>query len=94
MHYVITKVVILMITESESEMAPKKGPSRPQKRAAPADAIDLGSMHGETEYGDTQSEKDREIERLRLENRRLQEEGTRGRFQSSSIAFPVAPTVE
>ena len=66
MHYVITKGVILMITESESKMAPKKGSSHPQKRVAPTEATDLGSTHGEIEYGDTQSEKDREIERLRV----------------------------
>ena len=56
-------------------MAPKEGPCRPQKRVAPIEAIDLGSVGGKKEQRDARSEKDREIERLRLKNRRLQEEG-------------------
>ena len=72
-------------------MAPKRGSGHPRKRAAPAD---LGSTHGEAEYEDTQSEKDREIERLRLEVQRLHEEGAIGRSQSSSTTFPTALAAE
>ena len=47
-------------------MAPKRGSSHPQKEATPIAVADLGSVHGEAKYKDTQSEKDREIKRLRL----------------------------
>ena len=49
-------------------MASKEGPHRPQKRVALAEATDSGSASGAAEYEDTRSEKDRKIERLRLEN--------------------------
>ena len=75
-------------------METKRRLGGPRKEATPATVVDLGSTHGEAEYEDTQSKKDREIERLRLEIQRLHEEGTRGRSQSSSIAFPTASTAE
>ena len=51
-------------------MAPKRRSGCPPKRAAPDAIVDIGSTHGEAEQDVTQSEKDREIERLRLENLR------------------------
>ena len=53
----------------------------------------MGSVHGAVEE-DPQLEKDREIERLRLEIRRLHAEGVESRPQSSSIAFSAVPAVE
>ena len=47
-------------------MAPKEGPRRPSKRAVPEVVTNVGSAHGTAEE-DLQIEKDREIERLRLE---------------------------
>ena len=75
-------------------MAQKEGQCHPPKRTAPATATDVGSAYGAEEEEDFQLEKDRKIERLRLEIRRLRIEGARGRPQSSSIAFPAVPTVE
>ena len=70
-------------------MAPKEGPRRLPKRAVPEAVADVGSAHGTVEE-DLQLEKDREIERLRLEIQRLHAEGARSRPQSSSTAVPVA----
>ena len=74
-------------------MAPKEGPRHPSKRAVPEAVTDVGSAHGTAEE-DFQIEKDREIERLRLEIRRLRAEGARGRPQSSSADLPAAPIAE
>ena len=62
----LLKVHFWWLHRVESEMAPKRGPGHPQKRATSAAVADLGSMRGEAKYKDTQSEKDWEIKRLRL----------------------------
>ena len=71
-------------------MAPKEGPRRPPKRAA----ADVGSTFGAEREKEDQTEKDREIERLRLEIRRHRAEGIGSRPQSSSTAFPAVPAAE
>ena len=48
-------------------MPPKEGPRHPLKRAASATAADVGSAYDAEEERECQLEKDREIERLRLE---------------------------
>ena len=58
--------VLLIICRYLSRMEPKEGPRRPPKRAVPGAVTDIGSTHGTAE-ADFQIEKDREIERLRLE---------------------------
>ena len=68
-------------------MPPKEGPRRPPKRAAPAAAADVGSAYGVEAEREAQIEKDKEIERLRSEIRRLRKEGTGSRPQSSSTAL-------
>ena len=50
-------------------MALKRRSDHPLKRAAPEAVADIGSAHGEEEQDVTQSKKDREIERLRLDSR-------------------------
>ena len=75
-------------------MPPKEGPRRPLKRAAPAAAADMGSAYGVEEEREAQIEKDKEIERLRLEIRRLRAEGTESRPQSSSTVSPAVPAAE
>ena len=75
-------------------MAPKRGPGHPPKRAAPEAIADIGSAHGDIVRDLTQSEKDKEIERLGLENQRLQEEVARGRSQTSSTSFPMPSASE
>ena len=52
-------------------MASERGPDSPPRRAAPEAVADIGSAHGETEQDAVQLEKDREIERLKLEIQRL-----------------------
>ena len=54
-------------------MAPKRGRSRPLERAAPEAATDVGPAHGGIVPDVAQTDKDREIERLRAEIQRLQE---------------------
>ena len=71
-------------------MPPKEGPRRPPKRASPVAAADVGSAYGAKEEREGQIEKDKEIERLRLEIRRLRAEGAGSRPQSSSTAVLAA----
>ena len=54
-------------------MVPKRGRGRPSKRAALEAAADIGPAHGDTVPDVTQSNKDREIERLRTKIQRLHE---------------------
>ena len=54
-------------------MAPKRGRSSPLERAAPEAATDVGPAHDDTVSDIAQTDKDREIERLRAEIQRLQE---------------------
>ena len=54
-------------------MASKRGRGRPPKRAAPEAAADIGPAHGDTVPDVPQSDKKREIERLRTEIQRLHE---------------------
>ena len=61
----VTNVCLLIIAEIRFGMAPK--------RAAPEAVAYIGSAYGEAEQDATQSEKDREIERLKLEIQRLRE---------------------
>ena len=48
-------------------MAPKRGRSHPLERATPEAATDVGPAHGGTIPDVAQTDKDREIERLRAE---------------------------
>ena len=75
-------------------MPPKEGPRRPPKRAAPVAATDVGFAYGAEKEREGQLEKDRKIERLRIEIRRLHVEGAESRPQSSLIAFSAIPAVE
>ena len=82
-------------------MAPIRGRSYPLKRAAPEVATDVGPAHGGTISDIAQSDKDREIEtlkvenqRLRLENQRLQEEVARDKNQSGNEGVKDAKKVE
>ena len=54
-------------------MAPKRGSGHLPKRAAQKATSDIGSAHDVIVQDLTRSNKDREIERLRLEIQRLQE---------------------
>ena len=72
---------LLIVAEIRFEMAPE--------RAALEAVVDTGSAHGEAEQDATQSKKDREIERLKLEIQRLREEVAREKSQTSSTFFPM-----
>ena len=74
-------------------MAPKRGWGHPPKRAALETATDIDSAHGVTAHDLIQSDKDREIERLRLEIQRLQEVAW-GKSQTSSTSFPMPSASE
>ena len=74
-------------------MAPKRGRGHPSKRAAPETAADIGPAHGDIVPDVTQSDKDKEIERLRIEIQRLHEV-TRDRSQTSSMSLPMPAAPE
>ena len=75
-------------------MAPKEGPRRPPRRKSPAEMTESEYASERRERRDRRSETEKEIERLRSENRRLQEEETRRRSRSSSTAGPAALIAE
>ena len=60
-------------------MTPKEGSCRPSKRTTPIEALESGYAGDRKERRDAQSEMEREIERLRSENRRLREAEAQGR---------------
>ena len=70
-------------------MEPKRGSGRPPKRVALETVADIGSTHDEAAQDLTQSEKDKEIKRLRFKNQRLQEKVARGKSQTSSTSVPM-----
>ena len=65
--------------------------SYPRKRAVPDAVADIGSTLGEPQHTPAQLDKDLEIERLRLKNRRLREEMARSKSQASSTIFSSPP---
>ena len=72
-------------------MPPRR--SYPRKRAVLDAMVDVDSTLGEPQHDPAQIEKDLEMERLRVENRRLREEIVRKKSQASSAtsSVPVAP---
>ena len=69
-------------------MAPKRGRSHPSKRAALEAVVYVSPIHGDTVLDVTQSDKNREIERLRIEIQRLHEV-TQDRSQTSLTSLPM-----
>ena len=74
-------------------MTPKRGRGHPPKRAAPEAVADVSLTHGDRVSDVTQSDKDREIERLRAEIQMLHE-ATRDRSQTSSMSLPMPTAPE
>ena len=75
-------------------MAPKEGPRRPPRRKSSVEMTESEYASERRERRDRWSETDLEMERLRLENRRLREAEARRRSQSSSTVGPAAPIAE
>ena len=74
-------------------MTPKGGRGRPLKRVAPEVVADVSSVYGGIVSDVTQTDKDRKIERLRIEIQRLQEV-TQDRSQTSSTSLPMPSAPE
>ena len=72
-------------------MASKRGSGHLPKRAAPEATADIGPTHGDTVLDVPQFDKDREIERLRIQIQRLQEVA-RDRSQTSLMSLPMPAT--